>query len=174
MFETPNGGNSKAATAWTGTFVPSVTNVQVAVDWKTEGSDVVVTWDPPQETNNVSGTSARFYTAQNRFIFSCFRNVAQTGRCEFPGVVDGDYRVEVRADGGYGSEVRRQDFKVERPIVDTELDFTYDWRSDAPGQMYIKLSWTHIESTGTLGLHGVGRRLVLFTTGNEDPSAFEL
>ncbi|MEE9414040.1 MAG: fibronectin type III domain-containing protein, partial [Acidimicrobiales bacterium] len=150
VMESPNGENSAPATAWSGTFVPGVENLQVEVDWKADGSDIVATWKLPTDMKNIDSSYARFFTADNRMVWSCYRNVAQTGRCKFSEVVDGDYRVEVRTTGGYGSEPISKKVTVERPIQDAkDLEPSYYWHSDIPGQMFLNLSWTHIAATGT-------------------------
>ncbi len=150
VVETSPSRNSRPANAWSATFVPPVNNVKVKVDRKESGADILTTWDLPSDTKNITGSTATFYNSQDRAVWSCFRNVAQTGRCEFPEVVDGQYRVEVQTTGGAGSNPVTKRITVEQPPdPDPELHPSIRWHSAVSGEMFLNVSWNHIAESET-------------------------
>ena len=137
--------NSDPATTYSGTMVHGIANVDVDVEWKEIGSKVTATWNLPADTTGIYSHGATFYDDQDRAVWSCYRQVAQTGRCVFEDVIDGDYRIEAITYGGYGSTPATRNFTINPPVPNgTDLETNYRWWSTVEGQMHLNVAWNHV------------------------------
>lgn len=141
--------NSLTATTYSATYVHGPTNLKTEVTWKAIGSEVLATWDMPTDRTNINGHGVTLFNDQNRYVASCYRSVAQTGRCTFDGLIDGDYRAETYISSYYGSRPQpiSTSFSINRVVDPDELDPDYNWWSTTDGQMYVNVSWNHVSNS---------------------------
>ncbi len=144
-------GDSEPATAWSGTFVHRPTDLTIRADWSPDGSAVLVGWLLPANRKNISHHGARLYDQHDRRVGSCFRTISQRPSCEFARLADGGYRVEAFTYGGFGVvEPLHGAIELRRPAPTlTELDLEATWRSSAAGELFINVSWNHIDGASS-------------------------